>query len=255
MIATFLIPLTDVSDTAIGCSLAACAVLGLVLLLWGRRVGRFLLMLAGGVGGVFLGMYAAPKLGVNVLAGQVSACIAAALLCFVLARLIWAALAIAMTAFAAGYILFLHFLFDPRQLVSDVAPGRTLAEYANEVVLYLGPNIEKLWQQNMAVVLLAGGLVVTIPIVLMLLRPRLLTILTTALVGTAALIGSLVTLTAWGAPASQPVMQENWHVLGGLAVVVFVTGVAVQYRQARKKKPAAQDEDAKGEKKENKEKK
>ncbi len=254
MIATFLIPLTDVSDTAVGGILAMGALGGLVLLLWGRRVGRVLLMLAGAVAGVFLGSYVAPMLGVNTLAVQAAGAVSIALLCFVLARLIWAAVAAAICLFAAGYILILHFLFDPRQLVTELLPGRTVAQYTNEVVLYVRPAIEKLWGQNAAVLLLAGGLAITIPIVLMLVRPRLLTILTTSLLGTAALVGSLATLTAWGVPSWRAPMQEYWYVVGGVAAAVCLTGMVVQYLHACRKKPA-DDGDDKGGKKHAKEEK
>ncbi len=238
MIGTFLIPFTDFSDGATAGVLGGCAVLGLVLLFWGRRLGPFLMMAGAGVAGYFLGDLAAAPLGVNPLAARISAAITAALLAYVLNRLIWATLAAGICGLVAMYIILLRMGTDLRRVATEGLPANSITNYADTFINgFMRPLIETLWQQNAPLVVLVGGLAVAIPLVLMLLRPRFLAIVTSSLLGAGLLVSSVLILVTWGMPSSQPVLQQYWYVVGGVKGALFVSGMIVQYRNAGKKPP------------------
>lgn len=223
------------------------AVVGIVLLLWGRNVGRIMLTLVGMGVGYLTGATIAGALGADPVLGQVMAAVTFGVICLLTARLIWALLTTMLFETLAIFLLMRHFMND---VAAKAAPtfgdAGSFPTWLAALGNYLWASFQILRETNMGTVLLVAVPVGLLPLMVTLLRPRLSVIFATALLGGAMLTTSLWLLAVRLRPGLWP--EDWWRFLipAGVVVVMAIIGwvyqghgevEAMRRRQQAKDKP------------------
>lgn len=210
-------------------------VVGVLLLLWGRKLHRVFLGLgAGAAGASFAGEWATQLSGLDWRLAYAIAAGTAGILGVVMARIVWPVLAGALFAGAAGVTVLACFQPSlPADLKAATAPaGGDLVAWSAAAYVCASAAVQAVWRDHMAVLLGAMCPAGLVPLVIGLFRPRLATIFMTALVGSLSMIcGPLV--------AAQRFWPELWasawanpHVPAIVAGVMLLIGLLFQYRLA-----------------------
>jgi hypothetical protein len=236
---------------------AGCLLLGAALLLWGRVLHRSFLAVVGAVAGILAADALAATVGLPVVVVGLIAILVLAAVGAVAARIVWALAGGAV--FGAGALTVLlsnmlgHVAATSRPSFQASA-AESLRAWAVECGRYAAAGVTALWPEHRAAVLwtlcLGGG----VPLVTLLLLPRLGKIFMTALLGSAGLVGggllavSRVRTTVW------PTRWSEYTLYAVVWVVLLVFSLVYQYcsdvaeRHARKvaEAKAAAEADAQG---------
>lgn len=233
--------------------LIAALIAGGILLLWGRTVGRAALMLAAAAGAFCWAWDYVQTHPDYSMAVKFAATAGAAIAALVMARLIWALLAAASFSLLAGSLVLRQGFSG---LWNDVWP-QVESLLANQSTLpQAQADLQKsfaTFDQPLSLLWIVTGVVSVLTLVAGLLRPRLMVILMTSLLGAAAMVTGMVALatqvkpTTWNAAWLHP-----WIPLS-LVSVGAALGMIYQYRSAsaaekKAKQAADKDKPAAGEK-------
>ncbi|MFB3892469.1 MAG: hypothetical protein ACE15C_10660 [Phycisphaerae bacterium] len=238
---------------------AGAAVVALVLLLWGRTLGRVVLALAAAGAGVMLGGPLAVLLKAPPMVGQVALGITACALGLVLARPIWALFAAGLFESLALALIVSHYLgvYEAKNV-----PEFKLPEDVNTFVAWLAAfgtfsleAFDKVREANLGTLMIITVPAGLLPLLIALMRPKTAAIFSSSILG-----GVLMTAALWLAainvrPSLWP--EDWWRFLipTGVAVVLAIIGWVYQghgelaaQREAAKKReeatpPKKKDED------------
>ena len=226
--------------------LGGCLLLGVVLLLWGRILGRAYLGLCGAAVGVGVGGWLRAGVSRHPAAICVAGAAAIGILCMILARLVWGLLAGML--FGAATFAFLAAHYSPKvpeKMLPAFAPAAEIVQaYQEAGQAFLVKWMEILWNQSSVV--LAGGLFLSvgIPLLICLIRPRLGTIFMTSLIGAAKIVFAAILVVALLLRSWLPNVQRVWYVPGAVAGVLLVFGMVFQYVRAFAAEKAGKDREA-----------
>ena len=226
------LPQPQLSDlVAIGA--AACMLgVGVVLLMWGRMLGRAFLALCGAaVGAGVAGPYLAGRLGVSVVTGRLVAIITLTILGLVVARVIWAMLGAAICSAAAGLVLVERFGPTVRK-TSTLDLAETTTAYAHELMVYLWDGLGAMWTERAVMVATVCGLAWAIPLVLAMVCARLGRIVMTALLGAVAMVMALALAGGQVRTSLWEGFWKHYYVPAVMTAVLLLVGIAYQYRGA-----------------------
>jgi len=211
--------LSALGDGALLAVLAGLALLGLVMLLWGRLLHRALLVLvAGGIGLVLGGIYG-PRIELSPFLARLGGAVTCGLLGLVLARAIWAALAGLLVAGAVGGLML---VFHLGQSLATTQPA-VAAAYGQAVV----QQVPAAMQEHglvLGATTIGSGLIALIAAFLL---PRVAVIAMTSLLG-ASLLSTAIDLGvgAWAPPAQQAAYAEG--IAGCVALGLLAFGLVFQ---------------------------
>lgn len=220
----------------------ASILVGAALVVWGRLLGRPLVMIAlAGIGyacGGPLAQAIAESWGKEVPPGllQFGLAFVGFILGFVAERFCWGLLAGGLIAVPILAVI----LASPvsanatSPLAAPLPVDQGTGVYLQEAAGNFLKALEQHWSDSSVKIILAGGLPLLLCLVLAFVRPRLIRILMSCLLGgSAILFGLVLALTqmliwmwAWN--------WENWYVPCGLALVVAIVGMVVQIRTSLK---------------------
>lgn len=224
----------------------ACMATGLLLVLWGRSVGRILLPLAAAAGAAAVSVLAAPHIPYgNVWVIGLAAAGTAGFLVFVLIRVVWS-LALGVLVAAALLALLARLCpgltADPPAWQDSELGGTAgwLVSFGN----YLCGWIWSLWRGDAAAVALCGAVPVLAAVALGIFLPRAATIMGSSLLGAVGLVGG-VGLIWW---ARSPGWLDAWTRQAWLPVaavgLLALTGLILQSRTELQKAAQARSEEA-----------
>jgi len=219
----------------------ACLVVGMVALLAGWKIARVLVCGLGVVAGLLLAAYFELDLTFRLVAAVV-----AGLLGLVLDRLVWALLMGAVCGgVAAGVLL-------DRAWGAMSSEGRPvfqawdagLGGWFGGVGGFAMDGLAALYGGQAVLLLVVVGPAVVLPVVLGLLRPRLARIVMTSLsAGAAVACGPIIAATQF-VPGCWDRVLALWYVPAGLAAMLAVAGLAIQYRSAIRSDRSKQEREA-----------
>lgn len=240
----------DTYVTLIG---AGLAVLGLLLLLWGRRLGRILMALTGAGGGFLAGGPLAVLVGLPPLVGQIACASLLVVLGLVLAPRLWGLVFGGLFALAAGVVVALVSPQPPAPLASFLqgqaanTQQADLVDYLNRLGGHVKDALWVIWKAHARVLLPAIALVGILPAVLGVIKHRFATIFATCLIGVLLVAAGAYVIAAANVGDMQPYVLPMYNAiaLGAGAVVLLALGMTGQYVgaiKAERKKKAAQEE-------------
>lgn len=231
--------LTDVTAYVIA---ATCLVVGILLVVWGRLLGRGLLCLAGAAAGLAVGSALARHFGWHPTTPRMVSVMVLGLTGLALARLIWALLAGSIAAVAAGIILLGR--LPAQDVPAFDRSSETLAGWVNAALHLLTDGVSALWVWNPAVTAGVLGLAACLPLVAMLVFGRGGRILMTSVVGAAAVMaGPIIAASRLQAGVIAWIIQ-NWWLLPAVFGPLAAFGMVVQYRAEIRAQRADDAEDA-----------
>jgi hypothetical protein len=224
--------------------------LGAALLLWGRVLSRSFLAVVGAAAGIVAADALARHFDLPVVAVGVIAILALAAVGALAARIVWA-LAGGAVFGAAGLTVLLSRLLGGVAATSQPAFQAEAAgspwAWAVECTRYVAAGAGAIWPEHRAAVLwtlcLGGG----VPLVTLLLLPRLGKIFMTALLASAGLVGGSLLAVSRVRPTAWPTQWSGYTLCGVVGLVLLVFSLVYQYssdvadRRARK---AAEDQAA-----------
>jgi hypothetical protein len=240
-------------ETAVAAAAAGSALLlGVLMLLWGRRLHRGFLALCGAGAGFALGHWGGRPLGMNPALSGLVAAVTVGILAPILARVVWA-LALGAIVAAAGAIVavFLYLPTVATQPTATTIPASDIVAYADGWGRFAWDGVIALWQGSPAVVVGAGAAGLLF-LAAGLFLPRATVVLMSALVGTLLLAGAAAVAGARFAPAW---WTEAWGrpalsgaVAGGVLLVgaVWQTVGALRARRRKARREAEQQKAAAG---------
>lgn len=206
----------------------ASVIVGVALLLWGDKIHRVVLTLAGVGLGAALGGATAPALGMGVWVGRVVGAVVLGLVGLVAARLIWALMAMGLSTAAVGWVLASRY---PAETPPDIDASASWLGAAWQWIVAVSAGVRK---ENPTMLLLVLLPVATLPLLVALIRPRLGRILMTSLLGGAGivfallLVASRINPTYWDTAMAKPIS------LAIVVAVLMLGGLTVQYIRAMK---------------------
>jgi hypothetical protein len=238
-------PLEQLPPWALWSGAGGSVVVGAVLLLYGRVVGRAAMALAGAGAGYAAGTWAAPHVQLPPVAVQASAAAAGGILCLLAARLLWALLAAALFGGVAAALVVARFLNQPAAPANKALrfdPNVAgLAAYGQEAQRFAGQTVKTTWDHTATAMLVGLLLGAGVPLLVCLVRPRLGKIFMTALLAALLIVGGGATAACLAAPALPEVLRAHWYAPAGAAGGLLLFGLIWQYRAA-----FAADRSAKG---------
>jgi hypothetical protein len=211
---------------------AGALLVGVLLALWGRTLGRIFLGLLAAAGGVAIGPAIAQRIGATTWVVQVSAAISFAILAAILARALWALLAAGI--FAAGGLVVLAFRLGsalPKTAGPTSAPSDLAGAY-QEYFRQLGEYFNSMWSNHSMSMMLVIGLAGGIPLVIGLIRPRLVAIFMTACIGGSMIAGGLWLAAYVLAEPLRPTLRSYSFIFGASAGGLAILSMVCQYRWA-----------------------
>lgn len=234
MIAVAVPPAPEINWAAtLGLS-AGAIVVGLAALLWGRVIGRAMLMLAGAVGGFALSAHILPYAPNYPMLVKFGCTAGLAIVGLALARLIWAILGSSLfSGIACAALLgkpLLKLWKDVKPTFDSLAASGQMP--TQEQVTTLSKAADAATQNVTLMVWLSILFIGLIPLVVGLLRPRLMTIFMTALLGGMAITGGLLGALIRYKPSVWDAAWAYWPVPLGLTVVLMTVGMVFQYHGA-----------------------
>jgi hypothetical protein len=246
-------PAPQLSDTWAYVGAASAVIVGSALVVWGRLIGRPLLTLGAGVLGFLAGGPAAGSLGLAPVVGQLVLTFAGLAGGFLLDRLVWALLA---GVLVAGPVLTAMFLRPgaPASTAASPAPATqgatspaadSLAAYAQSCWGWFGATLTALWDINSGTLLITTCAIGGFFVVLGLIRPRLIRIAMTSLVGALAVVSGLVVGVSQPLKWFWPQAWQHVYLPGAAVLALLILGVVLQYRAALQAERSGKDREAK----------
>jgi len=238
-------PLPVMTDAAALAVCGVCLVIGAIMVLWGRLLGRSVLCAAGIASGLALAYGLTDRVAINPFVVRMALAAGLGLACLLLARLLWAVLAGAMLATvveAIGLFRAVHLIGE--DLRPTFQPGdETLLGWTVAVGRFLSDGLVGLWQVN-AYLLLGGiGLAGCVSFLVVLIRGRLGSVLMTSMVGAAAcVIGPMIALGqlrdgCWN------VAWMYWYIPLALMASGASVGIVLQLRSAARQDAAEREQE------------
>ena len=238
--------------TPLALGLAGVAVvLGGLMLLWGRVLSRTFLGIVGAGVGTLLADSLARQFGLPLVAAAMIAILGLALLAAVAARLIWALAGGAFFGLIAVWVFLSNRLPNLAPTSQPVFDTQTAADWAGWFlacwrVLVAGVNV--LWADHSITILwticLGGG----VPLVILLLLPRLGRIFMTGLIGAVSIAGGMLLAVSRFSRAGWPAAWPAYLTYVGIAAamltfaIAFQTSGEVAAQRARKKEQDESDD-------------
>jgi hypothetical protein len=184
---------------------AGCVVVSILLLIWGRVLGRWLLAAAAAAAGALCGPLLAAEMSTPALPTRIALAAVAAVLAAVLARAVWAVWISGLASAAAGVTLLSAYTRGAATGPIFPAGASSLEGYLRDWGVYLEEVAVFLWDQDRWVVLAVFAAAVLVPLAICLWRARLGVILATALLGAIGLIaggsaGLALAVPGWEGP-------------------------------------------------------
>jgi len=229
----FTLPLLPDPLTGLHALLAAgCAALGAALVLRGLRLSRWMMMIAGAAVGLILAGTLSTRMpdispvAVCIVLGGTLAIIA-----FITARL-WMGFLVG-TLVGSGTVGWMLCANDPDLRPPDMPPldlpnTTNLAVWASEFYGHAWQYLVALAENHMWPPLIAVGLAVIIPLGLALMARKILTIVTTSVVGAAMVLAGAVVLAAFANTVADP--RAAIFSCGGLIVACCIAGAGVIFQ-------------------------
>lgn len=231
-------------STALAWGIAGVSVvLGAGLLLWGRVLNRSFLAAVGAAAGVVLADRLARQLGLPVAAVGVLTILGFAAVAAVAGRIVWALAGGALSGLVAlGVVLSstLKALSPTSRPAFQAKLAVDLQSWVVECRRFLVEGVGAVWPEHSGAVLWALCLGGGVPLVMLLLLPRLGRIFMTGLIGSVSLVGGVLLAASRVRSTTWPTQWSGYLVWGGAALVVLVISLVYQYcgdvtaRQARK---------------------
>lgn len=230
-------------------ALSVCAGVAAIFgatLLWGRVLGRFVLAI--GMGGLafLLADPLAARLNVEPEVAKVCVGAAVAILCFLLDRLMWA---VAMAALLEIIVLatvvgqFLPHLSAESAPVFDAEQAATFAGWWTALCAYSANCFNAVRASNFSTLVLITIPVALLPAFIAFVRPRVITLIMTGLVGAAGLTGTLWVAAVQVRPRLWPTDWTRLLIPLGVMLVLAIIGwvyqghsLALAIQAAEKKK-------------------
>jgi len=219
-----------------GIALGAAAV-GAALLLWGRYAGRPVFAAIAAAAGWWAGPFVAEAVRVDELAGCISLAVAGCILGALATPVLWAAAAGAAVGGAALYLG----VFQHQPDLAAKAPAFVvkdgqfdLAGYCGAWAAHLLKCFSAAWKNESNKVIAIAGLAGGPPIIVGVMRLRLVTIIMSALCGAAAVVSGVCVAVGLLIPSAAAPLREHWFVPAGAGAMLAAVGVLVQYRRALK---------------------
>ncbi len=233
-------PLPQLSVVGTIAAAASGLLLSIMLVLWGRTVGKIIITLICVAVGAVVGSGIAEHLGVNVWAGRTVGALACGVAGYLLCVLVWAVVvSLAGLAFAGSAII-THAWSRTAGAIPDFLPMipketeyfKSLQFYCEQAFEYIKGVAAPAWEHYTFVVLAIIGGFWLVPLLMGLLRPRFISIFASSLLGAAGLVG-ISTGIIWWAWKDCPLETTSaaWLALG-CSTVVLTWGVIWQYRSA-----------------------
>lgn len=218
-------------DPIVWNSMAAGAiVIGALLLLWGRTLGRAFLTLAGAGVGAALGQPTAEAIKLDPLITVIVAAIVLAILFLLLARVVWGLLALAVLGGVALAVGLARLPPDPAQAVAFKG-GDSYQAYLLSSFNYVGGMLQyflKSHPRALVICAAAGGVALLIALV----RPRLGVVFMSCLVGGGLVTGGLAGA-LWKLNESiLDVLVSRPYVPAAIVGLLMILGIVHQYRSA-----------------------
>lgn len=226
-------PSLNLSPPAVWGVAAGLLLIGVALVLWGRRLARLAAALVGVGIGVLLAGPLAGAMNIRFLWAALLLAVVLGLLGIVLARLIWALTAAGLLV-AGVLLIMLKVLYAdmPESWQPTFPEFASLADWSAATGRFLLAALESLWELYAMPLVVIGALAALGALLIVLVRPRLGKIVLTATLGGGAIVvavgiaaGELV------GDAAQWFWMNPW-ITGGIVALPATVGVFVQYRGA-----------------------
>ncbi len=212
---------------------AAGMIIGLAILLWGRIVGRGLLMALGACAGFFLAQPIVQQFPNYPMAIKFAATSVAAIGALLAGRIIWGTACGVVFAIVAC-IIAVPVAADAlwRDIQSPIGAIMAGSWPGSEQIDQLKGSVETFRDSVSAGMWAAILAALAIPVALGAFRPRLITIFGTGLFGAVGITAGLVLAATATKPAAWDVAWNRTYIPAGLFGLLLVVGVAYQYRSA-----------------------
>ena len=233
-------PMPSLAPLFLWLVVAGLLVAGMAMTFWGRVLGRGLLMVALGIVGMLQGGALAAWLGLPLANSGLWHLLLSFILiviAFGAERLIWGLLA------AAGLCAIALQIALPRMLASgkavakvtgDAAKDPTLTEFLLARWSSFTTTFTAAWNDHSGTLVAILCAVSAVPLLLGIVRPRLMRILMTCLLGAAAVVLAAALALATLQPTTWTWLWQHPYILAAAVAVLFVPGMIVQYRAAMK---------------------
>lgn len=233
-------PLPQWSDLVAYGLAGACVLVALLLLLWGRNLGRALLVVLAAALGFVLSGPIAERFDLQLALVRPIAILVPALGALLLARLIWASMAGAMAGVVAECIVFAQLFNDiPADKHPNFAPAAlTLIAWGHELALFFWRVFLLLATERTGLFLAAVTPPIAVIVVILLARDRLARIVMTALLGGAGLVCGPILAVCQFRPSLWDTIWTHWYIPAAIALVFMIASVVRQYQRALRKEKA-----------------
>ncbi len=212
---------------------AGVLLIGVVLVLSGRRVARLAAALVGVGIGVLLAGPLAGAMGIRFLWAALLLAVVLGLLAIVLARLIWALTAAGLLVAGVLLIMLKVVYADMPESWRPAFPEfESLAGWSVATGRFLLATLESLWELYAMPLVVIGALAALAALLMVLVRPRLGKIVLTATLGGGAIVVAVGIATGeLAGDAAQWFWMNPW-ITGGIVALLTAVGVLLQYRGA-----------------------
>lgn len=234
------IPLPPQPQLNAATAITACGaaiVLGVVLLMWGQRMARPVMMLACAVGGYAVGASFLWQLGIEPVVGGFVLLGVGAIIGFVLSGVLWGGLLAAMLALAGAAVLI------ARLPVQSVQGAASYQEYLPQFGQSVAQVWTELWRTQSVPLIVVLAAALAFPLGLSLAKPRGIRVLATTLTGAIVAVIAMVVAVGASRPAVWSNVWEHWYIPAGLAGLLVVLGGIWQYRSGKKPAEPPADKD------------
>jgi len=227
-------PMPELSPAILWGSVLGGIVAGALLLLWGRKLGRGLLTLAGAGAGLVVAPWLAGMISLELLYVRIAAAVTAGLLALVTARLLWGLLLGGLFGAAAGVALMKHYAAEIAEGTRPTfqAAGEAFPDWWAGLCRFAEAYVTVVWRENGEVLLAGAGLACLVPVVVAMIRPRLACIVATSLLGGVLVAGAALLAAGRVRPELWPELWPRFYVPLAIAGGLLLFGLAFQYRGA-----------------------
>jgi len=223
---------------------AACIILGAVLVLWGRLLGRAVMTFVGAGAGFLLAAPLTQRLSTPFSITLVAIVFTLSIMGLVTARALWALVAGSLGA-GAGLIVLLCRGGNMLSATTRPALDSALPPFKAWVVAssqYAWTSAEVLWKSGTPQVLVVVGCAALVPLVLAMVWPRAALIVLTSLVGAMVMASGLGLAAAGFGGDLWKAALSHWGVMSCVAGILTLIGVVFQCRGARAASRAKSEE-------------
>ncbi len=225
-------------------------VAGAALLVWGRLLSRPFLALSGTLAGAMLAESLGRQFGLRPAAAGVLAIVGFAVIGALAARLVWAIAGGAIVAAIAMAVLLSHSLqVLPSASQPAFGSADTLTHWTEACWRYAQEGLTGVWADRSVLILWTSCLAGGVPMVALLLLPRLARIIMTALTGAVAVVAGMLLAVGRLSASVWPSTWGGYTTYGVIALVLLACSAVFQYHsdltakraemEARKKKAQA----------------